>query len=199
MAFNIGDRVQVRYAPESDKRFSTVEGLVIETPCDFEAWWGKREGHICVESKTHGIFGVKLGHPSVYIKLAPETLSPYQAMYEYTVEHGGGTFQPLHDFAPLPVGPGYIVGGVAGVLSETVKGPEGIQAFAEKYAALLQSQRHGYYLGTWEPDDNGIVLDVVQLFQHRISALIAGRQRGEYAIWDNGNSIEILTGYDKGE
>lgn len=126
---------------------------------------------------------------------APSIPAPYQAVYEYTLAHGGGTFLPLVGLEPLAPGrAGYVVGGVPGAPSEKVTGPQGIQAFAEKHATLLGSRRHGFYLGTWQLDNGDIVLDVVQIIQRRETALAAARQRGEYAIWDNEASVVILTG-----
>lgn len=65
---------------------------------------------------------------------------------------------------------------------------EAIAIFARRQAAEL---REGYYLGAWT-DDGIVVLDLVQVFESRVAALLAADRTNQTAIYDLATETTIL-------
>lgn len=119
----------------------------------------------------------------------------YEALYNYTIEHGGATIR-LKDYPEMLVMPtkGYAVGeGAIGyVVPFDGADPETFDVTIER--ALAWFAEHGgiEFLGTWI-DDGVLYVDPVHVFTRKDFALGVAWAWGERAVYDfeAGKSINI--------
>jgi hypothetical protein len=88
--------------------------------------------------------------------------------------------------------PGYVVGGVTPSLVVPVpKNEAGRIARVEQVAAWLDKNSHDAY-GSWLDTETGLVhIDAVDVVTDLNAAIALGRERGEIAIWDGVNAVEV--------
>ncbi len=96
----------------------------------------------------------------------------------------GGTVRRSGD--PLP-SRGYYVGGLCESLVF-----ESVADVDRGEVAWFIGNHFASYYGVWvDTDDNKVYIDAVSHFIFRKNALVAGKARGEIAVWDIKNSCEL--------
>ena len=123
------------------------------------------------------------------VNLTPATIT--DQLLEAT---DGITVAATAGVVPLP-NTGYVVGGVVPALA-TVNGPtvwEDVNAWVTEHLQLVAATA-GYRFGAWvNPADGVLWLDVVEIVHEADKAVRLGRERGEIAVWDIRNGVDILT------
>ena len=124
--------------------------------------------------------------------------SAADAMYDYTMANGGGTFLP-NGFAIKPEW-GYAVStfeSVGRAIHEMEFSPSRIVAWSIdayptfKAAVNDESNEHLIAFGTWNDGDGFIHLDVVTIVNGLDDALDLARAHNQLAIWSFGDNAEI--------
>lgn len=113
-------------------------------------------------------------------------------VWEHTLEHGGGTFNPTTGQA-LTLDHGYMVA----TLADCVKIHESDTQAVDILAAFLQRQPvygdgRKDLIGTWVHEGT-VYVDTTELIEDRHEAITLGTLRKELAIWDNAAGDEIAT------
>lgn len=117
--------------------------------------------------------------------------------WEKVLENGGFSFgNPVEDNGvhyPAVPSDGYMVGGMEAEI--VVPSDEGLVKAATAYMARrYQTMVEGgnAFIGGWVNEDTGMVhIDVSQRMNIRTRAIEAAKARGEIAIWDVANSVEV--------
>ena len=98
---------------------------------------------------------------------------------EYTLQNGGGTFD--NALRPVQLSTGYVVGGIMRpVILNNVSDLDDLKPFMTNE-----------FFGTWIAPDGRIYIDAVQVVSDRQQAIELAKQRGELAIWDAENKVEV--------
>lgn len=117
------------------------------------------------------------------------------------VNHGGATVSCVEGVPTTPTS-GYVVA-VSGheetekLLDWTARRAwpaRIVERLAADYARRKQAHLSlpGRALGAWISPQNALVFDVVEVIHEREAAILAGKQRGEYSIWDVAAGDEIV-------
>lgn len=121
-----------------------------------------------------------------------DVLAAADRIAAHTKRHDGGTFDARTGNV-VEVTEGFVVGGAGGFVARTVSVDGDVAGAIASFVQRIPSRLGGekiHNVGTWI--DGGIVfIDTVEVIKNRTTAILVAAERGELAIWDAANGVEI--------